>query len=227
MPVSVLQVKTTVTAASLAFNSNVTAGNLIICALSDFTTNAQTATVADGRSTVYSYAVATAGGPQGMRLAYGLAGSSGPCTPAFSYLSGGFPNVVILEVGCSQTALDGTPSALNGVGSNPTPSFTFTTGFAGSLGIVVSGGDHSADTWGTPPAGWTLVQQNGDDAIAVYYSAIASPGTVSPTFGPNPAVGANSSWLAAAFRTVALGGLLINSGMDGGMRPQIKGGMCG
>jgi hypothetical protein len=196
---TVLQSAALMHTAGVAFSSNVTAGNLLVVAVSQETTAPPAPT--DTLGTVYTL-VASRTGANCVSIYKGVAPSSGANTVTSPNVS--FSGTSISEI----TNVNATVNATSNAYFNATPaSAPIATTVAGCLIYAAIAGDHNANTF-TALTGFTLTAQaNGSDAIAGETGFASTPGTYTPGFNETDGIvggDTNMPIAAVAFTSAAI-----------------------
>lgn len=174
----------------VAFPSNVSAGNLLVVAVSQETTAPPAPT--DTLGTVYTL-VKSKTGVNNISIYAGIAPSSGANTVTSPNVS--FSGTSISEISNVSATVNATSSAY----FNATPaSAPITTTAAGCLIYAAIAGNHNANTF-TALTGFTLTAQaNGSDAIAGETGFASTPGTYTPGFNETDGIPFNDTDMAIA-----------------------------
>jgi hypothetical protein len=174
----------------VAFPSNVSAGNLLVVAVSQETTAPPAPT--DTLGTVYTL-VKSQTGVNNISIYAGIAPSSGANTVTSPNVS--FSGTSISEISNVSATVNATSSAY----FNATPaSAPITTTAAGCLIYAAIAGNHNANTF-TALTGFTLTAQaNGSDAIAGETGFASTPGTYTPGFNETDGIPFNDTDMAIA-----------------------------
>jgi hypothetical protein len=179
---------------SLAFASDVTAGNLLVIAFSDEST-VDPSTVTDTQGNLYTLADKVTGHTNNAAVYYAIASTTGPCTISYT-TGGGWEKVAIAEFANVNAAVNVTATAYN---STDPSTVSITTTVANCLVYCMIGGYHSANTY-TAVSGLTLTAQaNLHDAIAEEYQIAATATTYTAGFNVTADTPDNSPVIAVAF----------------------------
>ncbi len=184
---------------SLAFNANVTAGNLLVVCLTSFNPSTAQFTLSDSQGNSYSIAGSKGNSDAGLTMRFCRAQTTGPCTVNVTWTGTTFAAVAILEYsGVNAVPLDA--ASVNGTNAIVTSMTTNSIPVAGTGELVIAAFAHGFDdATMTPGAGFTLRESLSDatNAEALHVedqlnvgSATAATGTLSAA-NPYAAVGAS------------------------------------
>jgi hypothetical protein len=187
----------TATVPTLAFNSNVTKGNILVVAFSSISATAPTS-ITDTVGTVYTIASQSTGSSLNTIWIYtGTAAASGANTVTVNGYSGGTRSVSIAEFSNLSTTLVGTAQVVASATAQSSISVSITS--AAPAVLVYANSTTTATTTFTTIGGVLASQANGAGAITLGYGVQVNAGalTVGATF--NAAV-ANAPMVAIALR---------------------------
>lgn len=189
------------TSTSLAYGSNVAAGNLLVVVVSNFSTST-TVSISDTQGNVYAQAgtYSTASGANRVSIWYAMAKASGANTVTATPSSSDFTGLGVLEYsysGATAFTVDG--SVTNNGNTNPHSTGNIPVSGSGELAIAAFCQGSLTATW-TPGTGFTnrVSQNNGSSFEALYVdddfpvsSAVNDSGTSSSTSLTMAAIGAS------------------------------------